>query len=135
MKKNNNRQRKTGFARTEKVPHEGHPAFFKKKNKDDIEYVTFTHTVNPKFNGKIHKTEELKCNINPLEEGIKKSNVIKKVYVGKRSALGEGTREFRLHNKDRDLIEKIFNTAPKEIVNYKKKDNKKRKNPENNSGY
>lgn len=129
MKKSNNRQRKTGFARTKRFPHRNHPAFFKKTDNDNIVYVTFTTRENPNVNNKPVPAIRLNKNIEPSKEGKKFSHVLERVFVGKRSSLKEKMENCKLSNEDRVTIEKIFITAPKINVPHTSNSSNKNKKP------
>lgn len=68
------RQRsKYGFAKTKEDPHRMHPAFYRKKSSDEIDYVTFTHSpiVYDEKGNPIAVTIPLTSNISPKERGKK----------------------------------------------------------------
>lgn len=125
-----------GFAETKEYPHKKHPAKFKKKRgSDEIEYITFTHSDKVELDDVIVITKPLTSNINPKERGTLNekgepniSYVYPKVYVGKRSALGKGTDKYSLVEADKDIVNELFATLPREVVprtsNSKKKDKK-----------
>ena len=126
MKKNNNR-RNTGWAYTKFYPHKSHPAYFRKQGGDNIEYVTFTHSgivdfdehkkTLPKEKHDVVKTEKLLFNIGKNKKGDSNySHVVPRVYIGKRSSLGRGTNEFKLHKDDHPLIDLIFRTGKRYSV-------------------
>ncbi len=132
MAKMNRKKRRTGFAYTKKVPHKNHPAYYRKKEnvRDDIEYVTFTHSSNVKFSDKdVVEAEPLKYDIDYKNKGDKRySHVVKRVFDGKRSALGKDTTDYRLDEEDRLIVDEVFKTAPRRRVAYtgsKEKDGKK----------
>ena len=127
MKKKPNRKRSTGWAWTKKYPHENHPATYRRKNGDEIEYLTFTHSDEIDFgkNGKV-QTVPLLDNISPAEreknkaQGLKhgenRSYAYPKVYDGKRSALGAETDKFEPVDFDKKRIGKMFEVFPRENV-------------------
>ena len=119
MAKKNTRRRSTGWAHTKRIPHYNHPAYYRKKGQDEIEYVTFTHSVEVDFDKNNKKkpiekhdkvvTKRLHKNIDSARKGDSKySHVVPRVYEGKRSALGKGTNEYVLDNLDKPLIDEIF---------------------------
>ena len=64
----NNRKRPTGWAWTKKYPHERHPATYRRKDGDEIEYITFTHSDEVDFGGKGKvRTVPMLDNISPSE--------------------------------------------------------------------
>ena len=126
MKKNNN-IRSTGWAHTKEYPHKRHPALFRKKSGDDIEYVTFTHSEKvdfdkykktlPKEKHDVVHTLKLNVNIDKSQKGDGKySRVIPRVYDGKRSSLGKGTNGYKLDKSDHPLIDSIFKTGKRYSV-------------------
>ncbi len=127
MSKKKNRKRSTGWAKTKSYPHERHPATYRRKNGDEIEYLTFTHSNEVDFGekGKV-RTVPLMDNISPAErkknkaQGIKRgqnrSYAYPKVFVGNRSALGAETDEFDPIDFDKRRIGKMFETFPHESV-------------------
>ena len=145
MKKKPNRKRSTGWARTKDYPHKKHPATYRRKNGDEVEYITFTHSdeVDLGQHGKV-RTVPLLDNISPAErkknndQGLKhgenRSYAYPKVYVGKRSALGKETDEFEPVDFDKKRIGKMFEVFPRENVpttggggQYRKKKKPKKK--------
>jgi hypothetical protein len=122
------KKRSTGWAKTKRIPHKRHPALFRKKSGDDIEYITFTHSKivdfdkdnkkKPLEKHDIVKAEPLNVNIGNDEKGEKLSYVVPRVYDGKRSALGEGTTDYKLDKSDESLIDKIFETGKHYKVEY-----------------
>lgn len=131
MGKKNNRSRKSsGFAHTKKYPHERHPAHYRKKGADDIEYLTFTHSDEVILrNGESVKTIPLKSNITPSERGKRKSYVYPKVYLGKRSALGKDTNEYSIPLEDKADVDRFFRELPKEKVKFTGSKPKGKKKP------
>lgn len=129
MAKKNKRKRTTGWARTKDYPHKKHPATYRRKStgSDDIEYITFTHSDEVDFgeNKKI-RTVPLKDNISPAERkknkeqgkkhGENRTYAYPKVFVGKRSALKEESDEFNPVDFDKQRINKMFDTFPRENV-------------------
>lgn len=114
-----NRSRKSsGFAHTKRVPHYRHPAYYEKNGKDDINYVTFTHSAEVDYNGKKIKTVPLISNIEPKERGENKTYVYPKSYKGKRSALGKDMNEYSLIKADKEIVKDILKNYPVEIVPY-----------------
>lgn len=125
-KKKNNRKRSTGWARTKDYPHKKHPANYKRTGKDDIEYITFTHSDEVDLGDKKVRTIPLSDNISPAEReknkrenkkyGENRSYAYPKVFVGKRSALGKETDEFSPVDFDKKRIDKMFEVFPRENV-------------------
>lgn len=112
-----NRRGNSGWAFTKKYPHRNHPAKFNKEGKDDIKYLTFTHSSEVTLpDGTKVTTIPLTSNINKNERGDAKSYVFPKVYKGKRSALGKGTNDFSLTSIDKKLVDKLFDELPVENV-------------------
>ena len=142
-KKTKNRKRSSGWAKTKSYPHARHPATYRRKGKDDIEYITFTHSDEVDFdNNEKVRTVPLADNISPAERNQNKatgknrvdnrSYVFPKVYVGKRSALGKERDEFEPVGFDKTRIRKMFELFPRENIpvtggktKYRKKKNKK----------
>ena len=126
-KKKNNRKRSTGWAHTKIYPHERHPANYKRTGKDDIEYITFTHSEKVDLCDKGNvRTVPLLDNISPAEreknkrenkkKGENRSYAYPKVFVGKRSALGKETDEFSPVDFDKKRIDKMYEVFPRENV-------------------
>ena len=114
----NKRRKQYGWARTKKIPHERHPAHYRysRKNNNDIEYITFTHSPIVKFdndNGKktIVETIPLYSNISHKErinEPNKLSYAMPYLYEGKRDNLYDETDEFNFTKKDKSFISFLF---------------------------
>ena len=124
------KRKNSGFADTKAYPHANHPAFYKRKKSDDIEYITTTHHPEVKLNGKVVDTIPLTSNINPKERGNSISYVYPKKYVGKRSALDRERNDLSFVDEDKAIIENLFTTLPIEQVRYtsnSKNRHKKRK--------
>ena len=122
-------RRKKGFARTRSYPLKNHPAFYRKRGNDDIEYITFTHSENVIFdNGEILATRELQRNINPksIRENGKKSYAVPRVYTGKRSSLKNELPDYVIDDLDKSLIEELFNTSKRYPVSYTSNSKKKK---------
>lgn len=112
MKKVN--YKKGRFAHTKRFPHTNHPAYFKKVNNNDIEYVTFTSHDVANFYGEKIETFRLFENIDKSKKNSNKySYVVSRVYEGTRDSLGKGTNKFYLSQKDYDLIMRIFSSSPR----------------------
>lgn len=144
-KKKNNRKRKTGWAQTKWYPHGRHPAHYKWKGNDEIEYITFTHSPEVQLkSGKVERTVPMLDNVSKkereenkrkgLKQGENRSYAYPKVYEGKRSALGKESDEFAPVPFDNARIGTMYEVFPREKVpktggktNYKKK-----KKPRNN---
>ena len=127
MSKKKNRRRSTGWARTKEYPHKKHPATYRRKNGDEIEYITFTHSDEVDFGEKgkvrvvplmdnISPTERKKNKAQGLKRGQNRSYAYPKVFVGNRSALGAETDEFDPVDFDKKRIGKMFEVFPRESV-------------------
>lgn len=125
--KNKNRKRKSGWARTKRYPHGGHPANYKRRGDDIVEYITFTHSPEVELNKKKNvQTVPLKDNISAsereenrrrgLKAGENRSYAYPKVFVGKRSALGKEVDSFNPTAFDKLRIEKMFKHFEREQV-------------------
>lgn len=125
MSKNN--RKRSGFADTKEVPHKKHPAYYKNRKGDDIEYLTFTHHDLVNLGNKEIKTRSLSSNINPKERGKSITYVYPKVYRGKRGALGKRRDDLSFVDKDKEIIEQLFNELPVEEINYTSNSKKKKK--------
>lgn len=108
------KRKESGFADTKRIPHENHPAHYRKIGNDKIEYVTTTHHNPAKIKNKTIKTEPLHRNFNPTD--TEPAYIVPIVYEGKRSALGEEKHNYRISNADKPTINKIFETAPREKI-------------------
>ena len=127
------KNKRTGWADTNKIPHKNHPAYFRRTstvNTRDIEYVTFTHTGGKVDFEKNRKdipleehdtapTIELEHKIDPNDPREEKSHVVWRVYEGKRDCLGPGASKYNLHKDDVAKVEAVFNNAPRYIVDGK----------------
>ncbi len=127
MKKNNRKQKRSDFAWTKKIPHANHPAYFKRRGNNDIEYVTFTSNTNPIIDGKRVKSRKLQHNVDPSKEGISDSHILDRVYVGKRNSLSSRIKGYRISKTDKQTIEDVFNTAPRINIPYTGNSNKNKK--------
>jgi len=127
LKKNKRQRKKVGFAETKQIPHRKHPAFYKKKNNNDIDYLTFTHSKKVEIGSVEIDTIPMNSNINPKERGSKKSYAYPKVYQGKRDALHEDINDFSFTKEDRILADQLFDSLPKEKVSYTSNSKKKKK--------
>lgn len=115
--KRTKQQKKSGWAHTKKYPHENHPARYKKQDKDNIDYLTFTHSdVVELPNGEKVETIPLTSNIDPSERGQTNSKVFPKVFKGKRSSLGPEAEGFSLTKEDKEIVDKLFKELPVEEV-------------------
>ena len=120
--------RNYGWALTKHYPHKRHPAFWRRKgkSKDDIEYLTFTHSSKVELDDEgVVETLPLTDNISPAErkknatlpaEERRISYVMPFVYDGERSALGEKTEDFSFVPEDYKLVQEHFNTLPRKTV-------------------
>lgn len=125
-KKKNNRKRSTGWAKTKSYPHERHPATYRRKGSDDIEYITFTHSSEVDLGNKKVRTVPMLDNVSPAERrknkeqgkkfGENRSYAYPRVFVGKRSALHKETNEFEPVEFDKKRIGKMFEIFPREPV-------------------
>lgn len=131
-KKRNIRRRKTGgWAHTKSYPHKNHPANYRYvgNGNDDIEYLTFTHSrevVMP--NGKTVITLPLCDNISIKERKENKNKNLKSyenpsyvfpmVYVGKRSALHQESKDFKPVSIDKWFIDFLFKVLPRRNITY-----------------
>ena len=127
-KKKNNRKRSTGWAQTKRYPHAAHPATYRRKGigSDDIEYITFTHSDEVDLDNKKVRTVTMLDNVSPAERGKNKEQGNKfggkrayaypEVFVGKRSALHNETKEFEPVEFDKKRIKKMFEIFPRENV-------------------
>ena len=115
---NKPKRKQYGWSKTKKFPHERHPAYYRysKKNNDDIEYLTFTHSprvqiVDEKYKKVYVDTVPLNSNISPRERK-KDPNSISYVYPdvfeGSRDALGEGTNEYNFIEADKTWVSFLF---------------------------
>ncbi len=120
-------RRNTGWAHTKKYPHKNHPATYRRRGNDEIDYITFTHSDEVQLpNKKKVKTIPLSDNVSKqerednkrkgLKQGENKSYAFPKVFRGKRSALHSETKDFSLTKEDKKLVDKLFNELPVENV-------------------
>lgn len=125
MAKNN--RRNSGWARTKTYPHKRHPARYRKRGNDEIDYLTFTHSETVQLpNGDIVQTIPLTDNISEQErednkrKGLKpeqnRSYVFPKLYRGKRSALQSEVEGLSLVPEDKEKVDRLFNELPVENV-------------------
>lgn len=136
-KKNTKPRKKTGWADTKFFPHLNHPAKYKKIGSDDIEYVTFTHSISVPIKDKRIATIPLTDNVSKKEreenkrkgipKGKNKSYVYPKVFQGKRSALGKETDKYSLVEDDKKIVDNLFDTLPKEKITQTSSSKKKKK--------
>lgn len=121
------RQRKTGWAHTKKYPHKNHPARYRKRGSDEIEYITFTHSEEVEMpNGEVVKTIPLTDNVSKqeraenkrkgLNNGENKSYAFPKLFRGRRSALQAEAKDFSLVEADQEIVNKLFDELPVEDV-------------------
>lgn len=128
--KSGRKRSKYGFASTKVIPNAGHPALYRKKTSDEIDYVTFTHSpiVYDEKGNPIAVTIPLTSNINPKERGKSISYMYPKSYKGKRSQLGKELNDFSLTKEDKEIVINGLNTLPTEKIiktsNSKKKNKK-----------
>ena len=123
-----NQPRRSGWAYTKWYPHKNHPAFWRKKGraKDDIEYLTITHSSKITFDDGVSvEGLPLSDSISPKEreenKGLPKgqkrnSYVVPYVYEGKRSSLGTKTNEFSFLPEDYQTIQRRFSELPRKKV-------------------
>ena len=113
------RKRKNGFARTKRYPLLNHPAYYRKKDTDNIEYVTFTHLEEVDLEDEKIKTIKLIVNICKTEKEIDKySYVVPRVYIGKRSSLKDEIHNFSIDKIDKPIIVEIFNKSERYPIKY-----------------
>ena len=79
----------------------GHPVYVYGTSGRDSKYLVFTHTPNPP-----EDYEELKHNIDPEEEGKRKSYVKKKPEINHSDALRDPDKKYRIHEEDKETIKK-----------------------------
>ena len=127
-KKNNRKRKSSGWAYTKDYPHAGHPTNYRRKasSRDDVEYITFTHSSEVDLGNKKVRTVPLLDNISPEERrrnkaqgkkfGENRTYAYPKVFVGKRSALYRETEEFSPVDFDKKRINKMFKVFPRENV-------------------
>lgn len=134
MGKQPRKRRSFGWAYTKKYPHLNHPAYYRKQDLDDIEYVTFTHSELVEFDDEPVpvSTRKLNYNIDKKQKNNPKdskgySHVVPRVYQGKRSALGNETSKYRIHSEDWSLIGSIFKSGKRIKVPYTSNSSKKTK--------
>lgn len=129
MKSNKRTRKTTGFADTKRVPHANHPAHYRKTGKDDIEYITSTHRNPAKINNKEIETIPLNKNFDKNDK--QPAFVVPIVFEGKCSALGKENNNYSIANEDKQTIDNIFKTAPRQKVlktsNSKKQAQKKKR--------
>lgn len=118
-------RKKSGFADTKEYPHRNHPATYRSVGDDIVEYVTFTHHDIVKLNDKEYATIPLTDNIDKRVQGKNKgkhkkdiSYAYSKVFVGKRSALGKENSNYSLTFEDKQLVDCLYKTLPREYVKY-----------------
>ncbi len=109
------RNKKSGFARTKTYPHKRHPANYRKKDNDLIEYVTFTHSDEVLIGNQKIKTKSLSKNIDKRKQGEGVSKVLPIVFEGKRSSLGKEEKLY-LSKEDFLIVEEIFKSSPHKKV-------------------
>jgi len=125
----NRSKRKSGFADTRRYPFKQHPAYYRQLSSDEVEYTTFTKRDPANINGEIVPVKRLSNNINPQKKGKEPSNVVDRVFVGKRSSLHRNKATYKFASKeDKDIVEGILNNSYRVRVdhtsNSKKKKNK-----------
>ena len=92
------------FARKKSTEREvGHPVLIVGKRSRFRRFLVFTHTPEK---GKEQDYEELKHNIDPDEEGIRKSHVKKKPEVSDEERLRAPDKQYRIHEEDKEIIKK-----------------------------
>lgn len=90
------------FRRKKSTQHKvGHPVYVYGTSGRFSKYLVFTHTPE---NDKDY--EELKHNIDPKEDGKKKSFVKKKFAISDSDDLRDPDKKYRIHDDDKDTIRK-----------------------------
>lgn len=126
-KKNSRKRKSTGWAKTKWYPHGRHPAHYRSKGGDEIEYITFTHSPEVQLKGgKVERTVPMLDNVSKTEreenkrKGLKagenRSYAYPKVYEGKRSALGAESEEFEPVPFDNARIGKMYEVLDRKSV-------------------
>lgn len=125
-------RKKSGFANTKHYPHKNHPANYRNIGNDIVEYITFTHHDIVKLNDKEYATIPLTDNIDKRVQKKNKgkhkkdiSYAYSKVFVGKRSALGKGNDNYSLLSEDKQIVDDLYKTLPREYVPYSTNSKKK----------
>ena len=133
-----NTRKTEGFANAKKYPHKKHPAYYKQLSRNNIEYVTFTHSPN---NVKIDGQE---YEVKPLNDSIKSNNTIKQnkkdkikrnyvclvKFVSNRNILGQDNNNYAFSDKDKKMVDNLFKTLPTlhiEFTKNKRKTKNKKK--------
>ena len=128
MGKKQRKRRNAGWAHTKQYPHGNHPAHYRRKDGDEIEYLTFTHSKAVDMpNGQSVQTVPMFENVNKAEreenrrQGKKApdgtSYAYPKVFEGKRSALGKEADGFGFADeRDKKRAAKMFEIFPREHV-------------------
>ena len=121
--------RKSGFATTKRYPSKQHPAYYRRLSSDEVEYTTFTKRDPARIDGEDVPVRMLSNNIDPQKRGKEPSNVVDRVFVGKRSSLHKNEPTYRFASKeDKNIVEDILNNSSRVRVRYtsnsKKKKNK-----------
>lgn len=81
----------------------GHPAYVYATSSDDYKYLTITHKPEP---GKEDEYEPLKHNIDPAEDGKKRSYVKKRYGIKHRGLFEDPDKPYRIHKEDVSTIKK-----------------------------
>ena len=115
----NKSKKKSGFAKTKRYPGKQHPAYYRQLSSDEVEYTTFTKRDPARIDGKDVPVRKLSSNINPQKRGKEPSNVVDRVFVGKRSSLHKNEPTYRFASKkDKDIVEDILNNSCRVRVDY-----------------
>lgn len=90
------------FKRKKSTPNRvGHPVYVYGSSGKNYKYLVFTHT--PKNDDFV----ELKHNIDPFEDGVKKSYVKKDFEVSDKSSLRDPDKKYRIHSDDMNTIKRL----------------------------
>lgn len=117
--------RKAGWADTTAYPHKNHPAHYRRcsKDRDAIDYLTFTHSSRVDLGKKQVYTIPLSESISKAERtrnragaDKKRSYVYPRVFHGKRSALGKESDKYEPTEEDAQTIDALFATLEHEDV-------------------
>ena len=125
MPKKTRPSKKCGWADTTTYPHKNHPAHYRRcsKDRDAIDYLTFTHSSRVDLGKKQVDTIPLSESISKAERtrnragaDKKRSYVYPRVFHGKRSALGKESDKYEPTEEDAQTIDALFATLEHENV-------------------
>ena len=117
MKNKKLNNKKNNFALTKNIPLKRHPAIYRKTGKkDQIEYITTTHSNPANINGHYIETRELRKNLNKNDN--KKGYLLPIVFEGKRSSLGKEITHFTISKEDYNLVNELFINSPRKYIKY-----------------